>query len=872
MDYNHSPVTAGPPPYGSVNYGGPFGQGPSRPIKRGNRATQSVAPAKADRANQQIIDQLTANKDDIKALKEDWGSRFDRIEQLLHTIGAERGVPADNADVKPSAVKVETRATEDQNVISGKATVKDQPTHIDSSVTSFALAGTDSTESDAVATQNNAIYIEHETAAQKLFRWRSIKALLRQCKQLDFSDRTEDYVMAYEMDKGVLRFYGKGRQMRDSGYGSIASTAAASPAPSSISGPSDESSSTGSPASSPENLWGTGFTPTITEPRPINDVGGLNSDNTLKLDSKTILRLLKSYFDNIHILHPFLKEGELTKQVENFKLRYNPQDSNSSKGAYVVPAVDSLRDPYAARAPKRKHSDGQYYSAMGEPGLAPSPMSSKMLLERSPETAKILLVMALGKICECREPLPGPVPDNSKDPNLMVRPYSPRTDSPPPTYPMRQSPSSSSHTTATASIPSPMSLGRFANSSPRSSAGELPAGARNVDVIPGLAYYAQATDILGNLTGYHELINSQCCLLAGLYAGQLANTLESLTWIQAASRICRFLVKEPNFKAVREPKKESIKLAFWTSLQLESDILAELDIPPSGIQEVQQDVPYPKGTMGQGDFVHGDTGRPDVMAYYSFQLLMRKTLNDIQKELYQEKDTNFQRATRSTSLRNAFNAMISDWRNSLPEKLQWDDASHVVDNINDSRLRGKFYGAQYIIHRPFLHAALDYDFEDTETLSKSPPNDTLGNIQNHLPLHPAPGPEMGPPKSVSDYERRRHETIELAVICIKAAMRSTVAFDGVLDHRRMVVTNIMGTAHAQFGNMLVLSAAFKSKTLGAYIEPQKLDYLFGRTIKLLKNCSPISSTLAKDCYILQCLRKVVFNSESEAMTTSFSSE
>lgn len=717
---------------------------------------------------------------------------------MLQNIGAERGTTAENADVKSLTVKVESpkrQATGDQNVISGKPTVKDQPTHNDNPSASFT-AETGSTSTDDVATQNNAIYIEHDTAAQKLFRWRSIKALLRQSKQLDFSDRSEDYVMAYEMNKGVLRFYGKGRQMRDSGYGSDATTGAASPAASSMSGPSDEASSTGSPASSPENLWGTGFTPTVAESRPISDVGGLNGDNTLKLDPKTISRLMKSYLDNIHILHPFLKEGELTKQVDRFKQRYNPHEPNSSKAAFAVPAVDSLRDPYAARPPKRKHSDGQYYSSSGEPGLAPSPMNPKILLERSPETAKILLVMALGRICECREPLPGPVPDNSKDSNITARPYSPRTDSPPPTYPMRQSPSSSSHSTVNTSAPSPMSHGRFANSSPRSSVGELPAGARNVDVIPGLAYYAQASDILGNLTGYHELINAKCCLLAGLYAGQLANTLESLTWIQAASRICRFLVKEPNFKAVREAKKESIKLAFWTSLQLESDILAELDIPPSGIQEVQEDVPYPKGTMGQGEFVHGDTGRPEVMVYYSAQLYMRKLLNDIQKELYQEKDANFKRATQSTSLCNAFDIMINAWRNSLPEKLQWDDPSHIINNINDSRLRGKFYGAQYIIHRPFLHAALDYDFEDHESLLKSPPNDTFGNLQNPLPLHPAPGPEMGPPKSVSDYERRRHETIELAVICIKAAERSTVAFDGVLDHRRMVVTNIMGTAHA----------------------------------------------------------------------------
>ena len=69
-----------------------------------------------------------------------------------------------------------------------------------------------------------------------------------------------------------------------------------------------------------------------------------------------------------------------------------------------------------------------------------------------------------------------------------------------------------------------------------------------------------------------------------------------------------------------------------------SDILAELDIPPSGIQEVN-DVQYPKGALDQGDFFHGETDRPAVMIYYSFQLHMRKLLNDIQKELYQESES-----------------------------------------------------------------------------------------------------------------------------------------------------------------------------------------------------------------------------------------
>lgn len=135
--------------------------------------------------------------------------------------------------------------------------------------------------------------------------------------------------------------------------------------------------------------------------------------------------------------------------------------------------------------------------------------------------------------------------------------------------------------------------------------------------------------------------------------------------------------------------------------------------------------------------------------------------------------------------------MISDWRATLPESLRWDDEDPVAHTINDARLRGKFYGAQYIIHRPFLHAALDYDFESPSI--QSPPE---ANITGAAPHPPGPDLVMGPPKATPDYERRKAETIELAVICINAARRSTVAFDGCLDHRRLVVTNIMGTAHA----------------------------------------------------------------------------
>ena len=514
---------------------------------------------RADRANQQIIDQLSSHKDEMKALKDDWGGRFDKLEQMILDMGGGRNLNLERPDTKPPLLKLEEPSGSATGQLpAGVDNLSLESTAKDVAIvnTSPSASLTESTGSDPVAARTNEIYIAHNTAAQKLFRWRSIKHLLRQSSKLDkldLPDRAEGYVMDLEINKGVMRIYGKGRQLRDVRIGSPTSAAAASPTPSSVSVVGDETSAASSPASSTsEILWGTGFAPNGPEFRTPSDVGGLGPDNALKLEARTISRLLQSYLDNIHILHPFLDQRELTRIVDHFKRRHNPHDTNSSKVGFAVPVnanLDAVRDSHAIlnRAQKRKHSDGQFHGVLGESSLAPSPMAPKVLLEKSPETALTLLVMALGKICEFRAPLPGPVLEGN--PNHASQCYSPsrgQTDSPPPPYsqPMRHSPSASSQSNASASAPSPMSAGRLAGSSPRSSVGELPSGLRNVDVIPGLAYYAQATDILGNLTGLHDLTYAQCCLLAGLYAGQLANTLESLTWIQIASRICRFLVSE----------------------------------------------------------------------------------------------------------------------------------------------------------------------------------------------------------------------------------------------------------------------------------------------------------------------------------------
>ena len=496
-----------------------------------------------DRANQQILDQQTATQEDIKQLREEVAGQLDRI---LAAVSPRDGryplpkLPLEESEVKPSVRQLESpsgQLTLSQGMTSNMLASpgnREPKSVVDASPSgSFNTNHSDPSGLDHV--KLNKIATEHNTAAQKLFRWPSIKGILERTR-LTEAERDENFVMNFELRKGPLRLYGRG-QGQEPGETARGIAAGASPAASIASGPSDEGSS---PASSADSQWGYGINPYVGEPRTDSGVGGLTTTNALRLDSRTMDSLFKSYLVHMHILHPLIDEVKMTRMIDSFKRKYNLAGVSAGNAN-----LDALRDPVTgfSRPAKRKASDGQYFATGSDGNSAPLTQNSPApLLERSPTTAMVLLILALGKICEQREPLPGPVPSNTKEPfTYPGRSSSPQPgmwpQSPSESSSMRHSPSSSSHSVInTTSAPSPMGLLRQTHRSPRSSVGELPPQVRNLDVIPGLAYYAQATDILGNLTGSTSLEYVQCCLLAGLYSGQLANSIESVGWIQNAGR------------------------------------------------------------------------------------------------------------------------------------------------------------------------------------------------------------------------------------------------------------------------------------------------------------------------------------------------
>lgn len=133
---------------------------------------------------------------------------------------------------------------------------------------------------------------------------------------------------------------------------------------------------------------------------------------------------------------------------------------------------------------------------------------------------------------------------------------------------------------------------------------------RHTDIYPGLAYYAYASDILGNNNGGNKIIHAQAQLLAGLYLMQLGRVVESSAYVHRTFAIATILramlvfatlpsnlsfltfdrrvseLYDTNIEMepIREPMNDEltiISMLCWSALQLESyvwlDLCSELD-------------------------------------------------------------------------------------------------------------------------------------------------------------------------------------------------------------------------------------------------------------------------------------------------------
>lgn len=351
-----------------------------------------------------------------------------------------------------------------------------------------------------------AIPPNHTTLAALLLKWPAIEALVRRHLEAENVNFVNEFPIRQEERRGLLRIWGRGegdsnRIDRDTGHelGVI--------------DVQDEYSDTGAP--SPADCWGQ----ISGSPGPSDGRSAITSTPPLDFQEAAVWKYVKSYEDNIQNMHPLMIPVELHAMV---KLFLESLQTKTSK----QPTIAKFAQPPYEHDRKRKRT-----SPAPEGQDLPSP-KPKPSFQRSVNNALVLLVLALGKICDHKKRIPDVVPvgeASSTYDSPSTRngyPASPSQGSPP------GPPSYSGHG-------SPKDGDRSGSSRRQSFQGMAPTPKahslkRNMDVIPGLDYFAYATDILGGQLAGNTLRHIHAYLLAGLYHGQLGRVVESYAYIKEA--------------------------------------------------------------------------------------------------------------------------------------------------------------------------------------------------------------------------------------------------------------------------------------------------------------------------------------------------
>ncbi|KFY46957.1 hypothetical protein V494_00250 [Pseudogymnoascus sp. VKM F-4513 (FW-928)] len=692
------------------------------------------------RLNANIISEITLLRDDVRML----GSQQEILAEALYPYNVFE--ESENSRISPSHLEVGG---------------------------DFADSN-DGTEHEAPANAplaEPATPIGHTTGATNILRWQSVAAMV--------GEKINGGVinpMERERRRGTIRLYGDGEARPEANRRSLGIE---------MDSISDYS---------PKHL---GFTDTCSDPAqstaveqdwgqcgaqgPVSDsfLYHAKSDVTQGLDELTVRYLAGIYMRHLNIMHLVISPKSLEGMISRF-MHYIRSTEGDGAGCNNVAALAASD----ATSTKGKPSPTTSHTF--------SPLISQGLRQCTISEGIVLLILALGKICEHHTKIPVAAPELTSNPTT-------------------------NHTTTT----------NLTNT-------QYSPGTRNDD-IPGLVYFTAAMQILGSCNGGMGLPYVYAWLLAGLYHNQLGRVLQSHACIKEAGyTLCIMLGPHlERYKKMQEKMQspdpdsqdkshieDNRKLfAFWTCLQLESDIVAELDVPQSDILRLESMMPWPSLDLAarQGEVTQEES------RFYLTHAMYCKKINTIHRDLYGPGGEDIYQLEHMNAVSTfPYISEIFTYLKSVLELIPsptWNESNTPSLTILKARLLAKNYYTEVIATRHFLRMVLNSQYD--------------GN--KHMKIS---GPIM-----------------ELAQRCIYAMLGSMQAFWGIRE-RMVVLTNVWETAHVQWGHVIVLHAAYRDPRLRPCVTQRTLLEMTVKVRDFLVSVAHPRSSLTDDIRILDYATKM----------------
>ncbi|KAJ5630560.1 uncharacterized protein N7484_010660 [Penicillium longicatenatum] len=237
---------------------------------------------------------------------------------------------------------------------------------------------------------------------------------------------------------------------------------------------------------------------------------------------------------------------------------------------------------------------------------------------------------------------------------------------------------------------------------------------------PGLPYFATAWSLLPSVMMRNSVMAVQCMVLASAYLFYLVRPLEAWNLLSSGSMKLQLLLGDSNRVPARW--KEISKRVFWNSLLYESDLLAELDLPHSGLVHFEEFVSLPgsfeeeedggddDGDLGDDHDSDGrSTGKPteeppgrDELWYFLAEIALRRLLNRVSHLIYQKDHS--QTLAALGPVVSELDFQLSQWHDSLPRPVKFPLTQIPLSNPAQTVLRLRYNACRTIIYRPYILA------------------------------------------------------------------------------------------------------------------------------------------------------------------------
>lgn len=218
---------------------------------------------------------------------------------------------------------------------------------------------------------------------------------------------------------------------------------------------------------------------------------------------------------------------------------------------------------------------------------------------------------------------------------------------------------------------------------------------------PGMPYFTAAWSQLPNLMINHDIISSQCVILASAYLLYLVRPIEA--WTLLSGTLMKLKLFLNTSRAIADNLVELSTRIIWNAILLEGEILAELDLPQSPLANYSALLSLPANYPMAQDETSVDIF-PDHAWYLQASIGLRRLTTRISQTIYA---TSVPLSTTALEpLVNSLDADLLTWYSDLPFGADFQPSTNQpLSHPAQTLLRFRYHATRALIFRPYILAA-----------------------------------------------------------------------------------------------------------------------------------------------------------------------